>query len=495
MILGFAVTMSIQRQHIAQERDRATQEGARAEKVSQFMLNVFAAADPFENDGKVYTARDLLDQAARSIQSDLDEQPDVRARLLETMGKAYRRQGQPDRAIAFFEDALRIRRQSDTPADNHTGTILADMAVAFRTLGRFEEADRALAEALRIAKSNSSQETLEGAELLSNLGQLELTRGNTEKAEEYLTRALDLTKRLGGARTPAAASILVDLSALRSWRDELDAAESAARESLSIYRETVSEYHPDRVMAGSLLARVLSLRGRTTEAVELYERTIDAQRLLYGETSTKVAETMSDLAVVLANQGQLEKAEPLMAGALDINTKARGRAHLTTGYALTGLSQIHWRQRKLSQAEEEAREALEIFATTLPADHQYVASAEYVMGEVLLSLNRLPDAEAMLTASMNRWKRSEAPAWRAARSASALGEAIYRQHRPREAERYLLDGYTELTGGQTGADAQTKRLAHERIARFYTDTNQRDKLNALSLVSGHDATAAAARPN
>ena len=68
------------------------------------------------------------------------------------------------------------------------------------------------------------------------------------------------------------------------------------------------------------------------------------------------------------------------------------------------------------------RQSLETYAKTLPPDHQYVASSEYLLGEVLLATNRLSDAEAMLTASMNRWKRTDAPAWRSARSASALGE-------------------------------------------------------------------------
>jgi hypothetical protein len=58
----------------------------------------------------------------------------------------------------------------------------------------------------------------------------------------------------------------------------------------------------------------------------------------------------------------------------------------------------------------------------------------------------------------------------------------------------LLEGFSELTSAAAGADQQTKRLARERMARFYVDTNQRDKLNALDLVSSHDATAAASRP-
>jgi eukaryotic-like serine/threonine-protein kinase len=240
----------------------------------------------------------------------------------------------------------------------------------------------------------------------------------------------------------------------------------------------------------------LSLRGRIPEAVELYEHTLEAQKLIYGETSTRVGDAMTELAIVLAGQGQLDRAETLMSDALTINEKARGSSHHTTGYALTGLSQVHWRQGKLARAESEARASLEIFATTLPSDHQYVASAEYLMGEILLSQNRLVDAEAMLTASMNRWKRTAAPGWRAARSASALGEVIHRQgRRPGEAEKYLVGAYHELTDKQVGADQQTKKRARERIARFYIDTNQRDKLNALDLVSSHDSTAASARPN
>lgn len=495
MILGFAVTMSIQRERIAQERDRATQEGVRAEKVSEFMVDVFAASDPFENDGKILTARDLLDQAARSIRGDLNEQPEVRAKLLETMGKAYRRQGQPDRAVAFFEDALRIREQSKTPHDPQVGSVLADMAMALSQLGRLDEADQAFNQALRIAQSNRSQETVEGADLYNRIGQLEQFRGDSQKAEQYFTRALELTKKHSGARSPEAASILADLSNLYSWRDELDKAERAAREAVSIYRETVHELHPDRVMAGYLLARVLNLRGRTTEAIELYERSLEARRLLYGETSTKVSETMAELATVRASQDQLVEAEALMVKALDINRKTRGNSHHTTGYALTGLAQIHWRLKKYPQAEVEVREAMEIFATTLPSDHQYVASAEYLMGEILLSTNRVTDAEAMLTASMNRWKRSDAPAWRAARSASALGEAVYRQGRNTEAEKYLLESYYELTANNGGVDALTKRRARERIARFYVDTDQRDKLNALDLVTTRDSTSASARPN
>jgi eukaryotic-like serine/threonine-protein kinase len=493
-ILAFAITMSIQRERIAEERDRATQESARAERVSEFMLGVFAAAEPFTSSDKEVTARQLLDQAARSIQGDLSEQPEVRARLLEAIGRAYRRQDLTDRAVAYFEESLRIRELAKLPRDARTGSILTEMAITLRQLGRFEDADRALTEALQISKSSGANRTLNGAQLFAALGQLELSRANVEQANEYLTQALQTTREIAGPRDPHVAAILLDISNARSWMDDIDGAERAAREAVSIYRETVDARHPDRVMADYLLARVLNLQGRTDDAAALYESTLTAQRLLFGNDGTRVGDTMTELAQVRMNQGRLVEAETLMNESLELSRKVRGNAHIMTGYLWGSLAQIHFRQGHLAKAESEVRTALDIFATTLPADHQYVAASEYVMGEIMLAMNRLPDAEAMLAASMNRWKRTDAPSWRSARSASALGEALHRQGRRADAEKYLLDGYHELNAGN-GVDQQTRTKARERVARYYIETNQRDKLNQLQLAVSHEVSPSAARPN
>jgi hypothetical protein len=104
---------------------------------------------------------------------------------------------------------------------------------------------------------------------------------------------------------------------------------------------------------------------------------------------------------------------------------------------------------------------------------------------VLLATNHLNDAEALLRASMNRWKRTNAPAWRAARSASALGEALYRQGRAADAERHLVESYRTLVTDQ-GADREARTKARERVTRFYTDRGQREKLDQL-LAAGRNA--------
>jgi hypothetical protein len=124
------------------------------------------------------------------------------------------------------------------------------------------------------------------------------------------------------------------------------------------------------------------------------------------------------------------------------------------------------------------RDTLSLYENVLPPDHQYIASAEYYLGEALLGGLKLADAEAALTASMNRWKRSDAPAWRAARSENALGEALALQGRIADGERHLVDSFGELAD-DVGADKEAIDRARERIRRFYLDRGQRAKFDLL----------------
>lgn len=492
-VMAFAVVMSVQRQRIAQERDRATQQNERAEKVKDFMLRVFTASDPFETNGQEKTAGQLLDEAASRIQVELDQQPEVRAQLLEAIGRAYRRQGLPGQAIPFLQDAINTRNRIGLPHDTAAGRLQTELAIALRNAERFDESDRAFQEAM--ASLNSSGDTLkERAQLLVDLGRLEQLRGRLDTAEKYLTEGLTLMKEIEGPRSTEVASILTDISNARSWRDDLDGAEKAASEAVAIYRNG-SPMHPDKVMADLRLADVLFLKGQIMEASSLYEGALTAQRVLYPRGNSQTADTLDSLAQVRLAQNKPAEAEKLTREAIEINNSSRGPQSSMTGYLRTSLAQILTRQGKYTEAEPELRQALEIFGKTLDPDHQYIASAEYVLGEVLLATRQLPDAEAMLTASMNRWKRADAPAWRAARSASALGEALYLEGHIRDAEKYLVQSYETLSK-DTGADATTRQKARERITRFYTDRGERHKLDELMLATNqNDIAAAGKRPN
>lgn len=480
----FAIMTSVQAQRIAQERDRATQEGQRAEQVSNFMLDVFAAADPFVSQGKEVTARELLDQASRRISGDLNQQPEVRARLLEAIGRSYRRQGQYDRAVTYLEDSLQLRRQIAAPASSTLAITLTELALSLKELGRFDESEQAYNEAVGILQTSGEERTRETAELLTGLGQMEHQRGNLDLAQDYFEKSLALMREIAGPQSTEAAAVLSDLMGVRLWKNDLESAERMAREVVNIYRISVPELHPDRVMAEYLLGDILTRRGRTDEAGTILEKALAAQRILYGNANPRTAATIDALAITRQAQNRMKEAESLAREALSASEQAYGNDHFMTGYYNAMVGNTLLKVKRYDEAEDSLRKALAIFEISLPPDHQYVASAEHHLGEVMLATNRPADAEALLTAAMNRWERTGAPEARVARSASALGEALFQLGRPREAEKYLEDSYRTLLSSQ-GTSDEDSQAARKRLEQFYSARGETQKLNALTVAGGN----------
>lgn len=474
-IVGVAIVMSVQRQQIASALERATQDEQRAETVSEFMLNVFSAADPYVHAGKEPTARSLLEEAAHRIQNDLDQHPTVRARLLEAIGRSYQRMGHAERSIPYLEEAIRIQRKLEAPGVRMASTLM-ELAIAQREAARYEASDQTFGEALELVRGLGETRTEARAQLLVDMGRLEMIRSNVDQAEQYFTTSLDLMRGLRGQRDPEVGAILSELATVMTWKNELERAEAYARDAARIYAR-MPETHPDRIVVERTLAQILLYRNRLDESAPLFERSLHTQRLLYGSSNAAVADTLGALAQLRLAQGKYEIAERLLQEALAIHEALDTTVPFQIGHLQTLLSIALLKQDRAAEAEALLRDTLAEYASSLPADHQYVASAEYYLGETLLAQHRYVDAEAVLRASMNRWKRTDAPPWRVARSKSALGEAIYLQGRAREAEELLVSSFRELSSLE--ADSDSKRSARERVDRFFRQRGEHEKLALL----------------
>ena len=486
-LTAFAVAMSIQTQRIAAERDRATIEGDRAETVSEFMLNVFGASDPFVSQGNETSARELLDRAATRIRGDLGQHPEVRARLMETMGRAYRRQNEFDQAIAFLQEGLHLRKQLPDPDGSRTTSVLTELALAFHQSGDFEAADRTLRQAMELSERHEGAQSVQYARLLANLGRVKLQMGDLASARKYFEEGLALNRTLLSPSDPAIAEILQGLSSLYMWEHDLEGAEKAARECYAIYAQTFPARHPDRVLAQTSLADVLLAQNKPADAEPLLNASLEAQQVLYGEHSSQVAAVYDSLAQIKRSQGRMSEAEDFARKALNSQSLALGEDHYMTAYFQTALAAVLVKRKAYAEAERHLRRSLDVYSKTLPPDHQYVASSEHLLGDVMLQTNRFRDAEALLMAAMHRWNRTSAAGSRAARSASALGEALYRMGRADEAEKYLVESYKALAADDR-ANREERIKARERVKRFYTDRGQRQKLEQLLLATSEAET-------
>jgi hypothetical protein len=124
-VAGFTV-MSVQSARLALERDRTrgrARSGSRPPGVGLLVLFVHRPGV----SGAV-TARELLDRGAARVDSELAGQPEIRARLLHTVGTVYQGLGLYESARAALEKALQLRRAA-------LGDSAADVASTLDALG------------------------------------------------------------------------------------------------------------------------------------------------------------------------------------------------------------------------------------------------------------------------------------------------------------------------------------------------------------------------
>jgi eukaryotic-like serine/threonine-protein kinase len=467
-ITAFAVTMAVQAQRIAAERDQAEHERQRAQKVSNVAMAVFAMADPFQTLANEVSGPALLDEAGKSIERELRDQPTARARLLQALGNAYAGRGDYRAAVHYLKEATRTASLLNGAEQDALKTPL-DLAMALLMTGDLRLARETLDSAELLAKQSKLERSLMYARLRHIRARIDVSEGRIADARAEFDASLRLFRELDGPRSVKVAEILSELSVTFAWTDDLPRAERLAREAVAIFEVSSSPMHPDRIRAEVILAATLNLRNHADAAAEILDNALPRQIQLFGPNSLPVTDTLDALAMIRYSQGRLVEAEKLSRDAIAAARISYGERHAGTANTSITLARTLFDLKRYSEAEMTLQEVLDIYAETLPPDHQYIASAEYFLGEVLLATNRPAEAESVLTASMNRWKRGDAPPWRAMRSANALGEALYRQGRTAEGGKYLSESLRELSSDPK-ADREAKDKARARAKRYLRTT-------------------------
>ena len=478
LITAALIVVSIQSKRIAAERDIATQEKQTSEAVASFMMNVFDAADPFTVQDREVTAKELLDNAADRIHADLGQQAGVKARLLESIGRSYERQGHADRGVDLLKEAVEIQR--DTSGENKVVLVspLRSLGKALLANGDIESARNAFLEAQAILEKSDEPETATLADILADLGRLELDAGNVDLSRKYADRAIPMLRQAYSSDHTEVASALTALGQVLKWQNEYKLMEDAAREAVRIYQASLPELHPDRLLTERLLAESLFYQGNIEAAAPLIEKALTNRRKVFGATSSSIALDLQLMSELRRAQDRFLEAETYAVEALEVKRLRHGERNYNTAYARTTLATIQLRLGKLSDAEQQLRAAIDVYLELFPPEHLYIASAEYFLAEVLVSQRKYDEAINMTKLTLDRLLNANVSAWRIARTENTLGQAYFKQHKLGLARQYLEKSYQTLLS-DSAADKATLELARHRLEEFNANTGDVEKTGEL----------------
>jgi ATP/maltotriose-dependent transcriptional regulator MalT len=134
---------------------------------------------------------------------------------------------------------------------------------------------------------------------------------------------------------------------------------------------------------------------------------------------------------------------------------------------MDSLADLFLKSNDLPTAEADARQALAVYAQSLPARHLYVASGHQMLGEVLLRRGSLAAAEAEFrTASDMNTGLAGADSWRTARSEASLGWTLIQRDKAAEGEPILTSARAKLLATVGVHDPSTQQ-ATSRLVEYY----------------------------
>jgi serine/threonine protein kinase/Tfp pilus assembly protein PilF len=375
-IVAFVVAVTAQRNRALEAQRVAAEEAETARRVADFLVEIFEVADPSEARGNSVTAREILDRGVERIGNELENEPAVRARLLDAMGRVYQSLGLYPDATSLLGDALALRQ--DLTGGTETVELaesLQNYAFVVLDLGEYARAESLYAEAARIRGELLGTDDPKYAASLAGQASVHIQTGNIDAAEPLLERVLAIDERHLGDAHPYVALDYNDLASIRSRRGNYAGALDYYRRSLAINLRAHGPEHPEVATNYANLGVTFSNMGQLDSAVVYDRKGLELREKLLGEEHAHTGISMNNLGAHLGELGRYAEAQPILERSLAIKRATQGPRHRSTGHALLGLGRLLLDMDRLDRADSLLREGLDIHRESVGDGHPSTAIA------------------------------------------------------------------------------------------------------------------------
>jgi tetratricopeptide (TPR) repeat protein len=425
-------------------RNRASIEAESAHSTADFLAAIFNAPTPARALGRPITAREVLDEGARRLRGGLAAAPEVRARLTEQIGNAYREIGEFGRAAPLLESAIeQYRALAHAP--------IRDRAQAYTALGQLDQAtdrragaEKALMRAMALEGQlpparRSALPNLVYAKVEIDAAQFQAARGALDRAREILharkhvpdrqdyllpmrysqlylrqgafaksvrlaLEALATQSRVLGPDDPSAVAVADYVESLYQRMNDVSTAQKYGRQALTLAARIYGENHP---MYAQVLGNyainfgILGERGvggANRKAEELFRKVLAIRLRTLGPHNSATGDAYYDIANASAARGHWAQALAMIGRARKIWEKSEGSASPQVAWAFDMEARALTRLGRPAAAVPLAEKALRISRQKhIPS---YIGKSWQELGTADLALGRYPQAADALSRAL-----------------------------------------------------------------------------------------------
>jgi serine/threonine protein kinase/tetratricopeptide (TPR) repeat protein len=306
---------SAERDKVKAQKERADEESAIAKAVNEFLQKDLlsqadiahqAAGHTRDKDIKV---RDVLDRAARRINTKFKGQPLTEAAIRLTLGKAYQALGEFAEAQKHLERAYQLRNEKLGAAHRDTLDTVHGLADLANARGEDDEANRLytqVLDGLRASLGPDHPDTLRAA---SDLAGSYANQSRYEEAESLHQTVLKTRRAQLGPDHLDTAESEHELASLYLALDQYAKAEPLYKHALAMRREILGDDHPHTLITMTGLAALYEASRRFVEAEDLLKEVLRLSTAMHGQDHPATLNRMNLLAALYQTCDRHDEAE------------------------------------------------------------------------------------------------------------------------------------------------------------------------------------------
>lgn len=310
LLIAFAGIENFQLRKTRRERDRA-------DRIAEFMTGIFKAPDPYSGTGKGVSAQELLDKAVKDIDTGLAKEPELQARMMYAMGKAYSNLGVHQPAQSLFERSIRIYSSVLGPEDRATLQSTSELAWSLFEQGRLAEAEALQRKLIPIQQRVLGPNDLETLNTMGNLAVTLCEKGACAEAIPLGREIFEKKRKLRGAQAPETLAAEDNLAEMLADAGQFAEAEKVEQDCLKIEIQAFGRENVATIGSMITMADIQRDTGRDDEAQKQFEETLVLANRALGPDQPEGAVARHDFAELMARQGHTGDALSLLLQAVD----------------------------------------------------------------------------------------------------------------------------------------------------------------------------------
>ncbi len=313
-------------------------------------LNDLLALGRHHSNAGDYPRAQAVLSDAQQLAADLGHNG-ARALALYELAAVSREQSQFDQGVALIDQARQLL--ATVYGEGHpvlVNSYLEQVSLA-RALNRLDEAREAAEEGLRLARETLDEHTLT-AEALNSLGNVVMDQGDYPQAADLMLEAIEVLTSLRDEPDVGLGLVHANLGLVYRYQGDHDNAEQHITEAYRIHSGLLEPTHPEMLHTRAHMAHMHRFRGRSAEAEQAYRSlAVDSVTALGSAHAISIGSNYNIARLLLDENRQLDESAKFFRRAFDGAKSAYPPESRPYLLSQLGLGQVLIKLNQVSEAE------------------------------------------------------------------------------------------------------------------------------------------------